>query len=82
MEILAYWVERNGSTLYSEKLDGMFRSALRLIASQPKIGRPTSDPDVRVKTVGDHLIFYSATSNAVHVLTLWHVRRNPADRPF
>jgi hypothetical protein len=35
LEILKYWAERNGSTLYSEKLDGMFRKALRVIAVNP-----------------------------------------------
>ena len=80
--ILHYWVERNGSTAYSVKLDAMFRSALNRIAEYPKLGHPTNDPETRVKVVGDFEIFYSFTTDAVHVLSVWHSRRDPADRPY
>ena len=82
MEILRYWAERNGSTRYSEKLDGMLRAALRVIAVHPKLGRPSSDPDVRFKSIGDHMVFYSYTTAAVHVLSVWHGKRDPKDRPY
>lgn len=82
MEILQYWADRNGSTLYSEKLDGLFRASLRVIARNPKLGRPTTDPEVRVKTIGDHLLFYSITTAEVHVLSVWHAKRDPKRRPF
>jgi plasmid stabilization system protein ParE len=82
LEILQYWAERNGSTRYSEKLDGMFRAALRVIASHPKLGRPTNDPGVRLKAIGDHVLFYSYTITEVHVLSVWHLKRNPKDRPY
>ena len=82
LELLRYWAERNDSTRYSDKLDGMFRSALRVIASHPKLGRPTSDPDVRVKGIGMHMIFYSFTATEAHVLSLWNSKRDPAERPF
>ena len=89
MEILRYWAERNGSTKYSEKLDGMFRAAPR-IASPPvmigrtsgKLTRPSSDPAVRFKSIGDHLVFYSYTVIEVHVLSVWHGKRDPKDRPY
>lgn len=82
MVILRYWAERNGSLRYSEKLDGMFRSALRLIAEHPKLGQPTSDPEVRVKGIGDHMIFYAFTETEIHVHSVWHGKRDPAERPY
>ena len=82
LELLHYWADRNGSTRYSEKLDGMFRSALRVIAAHPKLGRPTSDPEVRVKGIGLHKVFYSFTATEVHVLSIWNNKRDPAVRPF
>ena len=82
MAILQYWAERNGSLLYSGKLDGMFRSALRLIAEHPMLGRPTSDPEVRVKGIGDHMIFYAFTATEIHVHSVWHGKRNPTGRPY
>jgi toxin YoeB len=82
LELLHYWADRNGSSRYSDKLDGMFRSALRVIASHPKIGRPTSDREVRVKGIGEHMIFYSFNAAKIHVLSVWHSKRNPSDRPY
>lgn len=82
LEILQYWADRNGSTRYCEKLDGMFRASLRLVAEHPKIGRTTSDPDVRMKSVGDHMLFYSFGATHVHVLSVWHSKRDPQARPF
>ena len=82
LRILRYWADRNGSTRYSEKLDGMIRAALHVIATNPKLGRPTSDPEVRAKSIGDHMLFYSYTPAEVHVLSVWHTKRDPKRRPF
>ncbi len=82
LEILNYWADRNGSTRYSEKLDSVFRRSLRVIAAHPKLGRPTSDPEVRVKGMGDHILFYSFTVTEVHVLSVWHGKRDAKERPF
>lgn len=82
VKILRFWLEHNGSAVYSLKLDAMFRSALNRIAEHPKLGRTTSDPETRVKGVGDFEIFYSFTADSVHVLSVWHGKRDPASRPF
>ena len=82
LEILKYWADHNGSTRYSEKLDALFRASLRLVAAHPKIGRTTTDPDVRMKSVGDHMLFYSFNAQVVHVLSIWHGKRDPKARPF
>lgn len=60
----------------------MFRSALRVIAANPKLGRPTTDPEVRLKTIGEHMLFYSYTTTEVYMLSVWHLKRDPKRRPF
>jgi toxin YoeB len=75
--VLAYWLKRTGSPLYSIKLDSRFRSALKLIAREPLIGRPTNIAGVRVKSVGDHQLFYRIDERTILVLTLWDPRRDP-----
>lgn len=82
LDTLHYWAERNGSTRYSEKLDGLFRASLRLVAEHPRIGRPTSDPNVRMKGVGEHMLFYAYTASEVHVLSVWNSKRDPKAKPF
>jgi plasmid stabilization system protein ParE len=53
-----------------------------VISTNPKLGRPTTDPDVRLKTIGEHMLFYSHTATAVHVLSVWHLKRDPKERPY
>lgn len=75
--VLTYWLRRNGSAVYPTKLDQRFRSALRLIGRNPKLGRPTSFPGVRVKVVGDYLLFYRLEREVIEVLALWDARQDP-----
>lgn len=75
--ILKYWMDRNGSSTYSRKLDLRFRSALRIIARHPLVGRPTTFKDVRVKVVGDHLIFYVIEGSTILVASVWDNRQDP-----
>jgi len=82
LETLSYWLDRTGSIRYSKKLDGMFRSALRVIAVHPELGRQTSDLEVRAKGIGDHLLYYSFTETAINVLSIWHGKRDPKSKPF
>ena len=75
--ILVYWRRRNGNVEYSRKLDMRFRRALRIITRNPRIGRPSSFEGVRMKTVGDYLIFYRIEEKVVIVAALWDNRQDP-----
>ncbi len=76
--ILKYWLKRNGTITYSQKLDLRFRSTLRMIARNPLIGRPSSYKGVRVKTVGDYLLFYRVQDDRIIVASLWDNRQDSA----
>ena len=52
-EILTYWNNRNKSKTYSQKLDGLFKEAIKLISQFPQIGRPTETENIRIKIVKD-----------------------------
>lgn len=75
--VLRYWRKRNGSATYSLKLDDRFRTALRIIARNPKIGRPTDRKGVRMKLVGDYQIYYVIEEQSIIVLSLWDGRQDP-----
>ena len=75
--ILGYWRKRNGNATYSRKLDMRFRSALRIIARNPRIGRPSSFDGVRVKTIGDYLLFYRFQEKTITIAALWDNRQDP-----
>ncbi|MEY3443150.1 MAG: hypothetical protein RLZZ519_1431, partial [Bacteroidota bacterium] len=51
MEILKYWVDRNGTSTYSEKLIGMFEKVISEIALEPSRGNATNFGKVRRRMV-------------------------------
>jgi addiction module RelE/StbE family toxin len=75
--IFKYWNNRNKSTLYSKKLQSLFKESLNLISQNPNIGKLTDIEGVRIKIVRDYLLYYQITSNKVYVLMVWDSRRNP-----
>lgn len=81
-EILHYWKKRNQSNTYSKKLNQLFKQAIALVSTHPKIGRSTDIENVRVKLVRNYLIFYEEAADAIFILSIWDSRRNPEKRPF
>ena len=76
--ILKYWNKRNKSNLYSRKLNGLFKEAVKLIADYPKIGKPTDDKNARIKIVKDYLIIYEVDEkDRLLILTIWDTRQDP-----
>lgn len=51
-EILKYWVLRNKSTKYSERLIKLIAVRVKIIQSNPKSFKLTSFPETRVSAMG------------------------------
>lgn len=77
--VLKYWSARNGNSTYSRKLDLRFRSAVRIVARHPLVGRPSSFEGVRVKVMGDYLLFYRVETKRIIIAALWDNRQDPAN---
>jgi len=77
LQILEYWIERNKSESYSEKLYNLFNSAIELISEHPEIGRQTDEQDIRAKIVRDYMIFYQVSEQQLNILAIWDTRQNP-----
>ena len=80
-EILLYWIKRNQSKTYSQKLFRPFQEALKLIAQHPNIGTPTEFGQVRSKVVRDYQIFYEEIEDTIHILAIWDTRQYPDKLP-
>ncbi|NJO89348.1 MAG: type II toxin-antitoxin system RelE/ParE family toxin [Chloroflexia bacterium] len=76
-EILEYFVERNKSKTYSEKLYRKFNKELRLLKKQPDLGIKTDIENVRGLIIGDYIIFYEETDDLIIVHTIWDSRQDP-----
>lgn len=61
--IFKYWNKRNKSTVYSKKLNGLFKEAVQLIAAYSEIGKLTDDKNAQIKIVRDYFIIYETDHN-------------------
>ncbi len=77
LQILGYWIERNKSKTYSEKLYNIFNSAIELIAEHPEIGKRTDQRGIRAKIVRDYMIFYHYSKLHLNIMAIWDTRQNP-----
>ena len=76
-EILDYWIDRNKSKSFSLKLNRLLIDNLKLLSSNPNIGRKTRFENVRVTIIRDYLLFYEIFEKEILVLSIWDGRRNP-----
>jgi|ERR1035437_10241287 toxin YoeB len=76
-EILAYWVLRNKSKIYSKKLNTLFNKAIEEIVLYPNAGKLTGIKGVRAKIIGDYIIFFEEKNNKIYILRVWDSRQNP-----
>ena len=78
IEIFKYWNKRNKSNLYSKKLNGLIKEAVKLISEYPEIGKPTDNKTARIKIVRDYLIIYEIDEKGqLLILTIWGSGQNP-----
>ena len=77
INIYQYWVEKNKSNLFSEKLERLFNESAILLSEFPEIGTPTDLQDVRVKVIRNYKLFYQFTSDSIQIIRVWDSRQNP-----
>ncbi len=78
-KIYEFWLIKNKSDLYSEKLEKLFTEAANLLAEFPEIGTQTDFSEVRVKVVRDYKLFYISLTNSIQIIRIWGARQNPED---
>lgn len=76
-EILKYWVKRNGTTTYAEKLIKLISEQLNVIQSNPKLFKKADFPDTHVSALGHFCIFYKFNKNILIVTAFWDNRQDP-----
>ncbi len=70
LNIFEYWINRNKSKTYSEKLYKLFNQATKIISEHPDIGKPTDIENVRIKIIRDYLMIYEEYKNRIEILSL------------
>ena len=77
LNILDYWIKRNKSATYSERLNQIFEHTAELISKYPKIGKQTEKDGIRYKILKEYLFTYRETKEFVEILTIWDSRQDP-----
>ena len=80
LDILEFYLKRNGTSIFSRKLNKLINEGIRLISKNPLIGVQSDVPDTRALITGDYQINYIVTSKAIIIVMLWDSRRNPEDK--
>ncbi len=78
-EIHDYLLQTGGAQA-AERVRAHLRRKVRLLAKSPRLGRPTSNPDIRImaSTRYPYRVYYTLTDAAVIVLHFRHTaRRDP-----
>lgn len=76
-EILKYWTLKNNSTTYSEKLIGLIREHIKLISSNPFVGKSTNHLDTREAAMGNFSFYYKINESQIIVTAFWDNRQDP-----
>jgi plasmid stabilization system protein ParE len=79
-DILDFYIKRNGSAVYSKKLNLRFQKSVQLISKNPFIGSQT-DFDLVLTLINDeYQIVYEIFDQFILIILIWDCRRNPEDK--
>ncbi|SCD20589.1 Plasmid stabilisation system protein [Proteiniphilum saccharofermentans] len=78
-DILRYWVKRNGTETYSEKIEAETDKAINLIVENRLIGEKVKNRDNvrRLTVMHDYAIYYTVIKNNLYILSFWDNRQDP-----
>lgn len=76
-EILKYWVKRNGSTIYAEKLIKLTASQIKSILSNPLLFKKADYPNTHESAMGHFSIYYKITPEHIIITAFWDNRQDP-----
>ena len=75
--IYNFWLQKTKNSVYSEKLEALFKNSALVIAEYPELGVPTNVPSLRVKIVKEFKLFYMVTDERIKMIRDWDSRRDP-----
>ena len=77
MIIYDYWIAKNKSIVYPQKIENLFQKVLFLLASFPYSGQKTTAKNIRIQVVKHYKLVYQITESTIVVLRVWDTRQNP-----
>jgi toxin YoeB len=75
--IFEYWKNRNGNTIYINKLNRLVKERLLLLLQNPKLGKLSEHEGARMVSMRHYSIFYKHLDNRIIIIGLWDNRQDP-----
>ena len=75
-EIMKFWTERNGSTVYAEKLIEIIAKHLN-VTKNPEAFKETEIADIRESAMGHFSLYYKTLQDQIIVMAFWDNRQDP-----
>lgn len=75
--ILMYWVRKNGSVVYAEKLIKLISKQIKVIQNHPESFKLTDYPETRESALGHFSIYYKTTPDLIIITAFWDNRQDP-----
>jgi plasmid stabilization system protein ParE len=80
LDILEFYLQRNGNSIYSRKLNARINANVKLLAKNLFLGKQTEDPAIRALIAGDYQIIYEVFKRLVLIVMIWDCRRDPEEK--
>jgi len=80
LDILGFYIERNKSATYSNRLNSKINRSLSLISQNPFVGIKTDIESVRALITGHYQIIYEIHKTFEVIVMIWDCRRDPEDK--
>jgi plasmid stabilization system protein ParE len=80
LDILEFYLQRNGNSIYSKKLYTRINDSVKLLAKNPFLGKQTEDTTIRALVTGDYQIIYEVFEKLILIVMIWNCRRDPTDK--
>lgn len=79
-DILEFYINRNGTSIYSKKLYSRIKKSIKLLSKHPFLGKLTENAHVRALITGDYQIIYEVFDNLILIIMIWDCNRAPEDK--
>lgn len=80
IDILEFYIKRNGNSIYSRKLNILINKIIKLLVKNPFLGKQTDDPSIMAMITGDYQIIYEVAEKLILIVMIWDCRRAPKDK--
>jgi plasmid stabilization system protein ParE len=80
IDILEFYIKRNGNSIYSRKLNVLINKSIRLLVKNPLLGKQTDDASIRALITGDYQIIYELAEKLILIVMIWDCRRDPKEK--